>query len=74
MTPLPLPMRPADDLRLALEAAVHAAGCSAAFIVAGIGSIGTTRLRFASADNALAIDDVESVAMSGTVARKADDR
>ena len=40
----PLRLIPGDDLRRALEEAVHARGLSAAFVVAGIGSLRQTRL------------------------------
>ena len=51
MTPLALRLVPGDDLRRALEAAVADAGCEAAFVLSGIGSLGTTLLRFANADD-----------------------
>ena len=68
MTSLPVRLHPGDDLRRALEAQVTAAGCGAAFVVAGIGSLGTTRIRFAGADEAVTIDgDLEILTMSGSI-------
>lgn len=69
MTPLPIRLHPGDDLRRALEDTVHAHGSTAAFVVAGIGSLATTRLRFAGAADPIAIDgDVEILTLSGTIA------
>ena len=66
---LPLRLMPGDDLRGALEAAVAAHGCSAAFVLSGIGSLAATQLRLAGAEQACAIDgDVEILTLSGSVA------
>ena len=68
MKTLPLRLHPGDDLRRALESAVAAQGCSAAFVLAGIGSLNPTQLRLAGAAEAQAIDgDVEVLTMSGSV-------
>jgi predicted DNA-binding protein with PD1-like motif len=69
MKPLPLRLGPGDDLRGALEAAVAAQGCGAAFVVAGIGSLSTTCLRFAGAEQASVLGgDVEILTLSGSIA------
>jgi predicted DNA-binding protein with PD1-like motif len=69
MTPLPIRLRPGDDLRRALEATVRAHGSAAAFVVAGIGSLSTTRLRLAGADDpATVAGDIEILTLSGTIA------
>ena len=69
MTPIALRLIPGDDLRAALEAALAAHGGTAAFVLAGIGSLSATRLRLAGADQPLAIDgDVEILTLSGSLA------
>ena len=66
---LPVRLHPGDDLRRALEARVQATGSEAAFVVGGIGSLGTTSIRLAGADDAVAIDgDVEILTLSGSIA------
>jgi len=68
MTPLPLRLVPGDDLRRALEAAVAARGCRAAFVVSGIGSLSAARLRLAGRAQAEALDgDLEILTLAGTV-------
>ena len=52
MDALPIRLRPGDDLRRALEATVASTGCSAGFVLAGVGSLTEARLRFAGADEA----------------------
>lgn len=65
----PLRLTPGDDLRRALEQAVLARGWSAAFVLAGIGSLRPTQLRLAGAPAALEIKgDVELLTLSGTIA------
>lgn len=70
MKTLPLRLTPGQDLRRALEAAVAAAGCSAAFVIAGIGSLGEVVIRWAGRDGAEPPlrGSFEIVALSGTVA------
>ena len=64
----PLRLHPGDDLRRALEVAVAARGASAAFVMAGIGSLRQACVRLAGAGTALRIDaDVELLSLSGTV-------
>jgi uncharacterized protein len=65
----PLRLHPGDDLRRSLEQAVAARGLQAAFVVAGIGSLGPARLRLAGAAEALQLDgDLELLSLSGSVA------
>jgi uncharacterized protein len=65
---LPLRLAPGSDLRRALESAVAAADCAAAFVVAGVGSLAVTRLRLAGAADPIGIDgDVEILTLSGSV-------
>ena len=66
---LPVRLLPGDDLRAALSAAVAAAGAQAAFVVAGIGSLGPAVLRLAGAEQVRVIDgDVEILTLAGTLA------
>jgi len=66
----PLRLRPGEDLRRSLEAAVAARGCAAAFVLSGIGSLGRSRIRFAGADEAVAgEEDLEIVSLAGTIAK-----
>ena len=67
--PWPVRLHPGDDLRRALEAAVAAQGCTAAFVIAGIGSLKPTVLRLAGAQDHRVLDgDVELLSLSGTIA------
>jgi predicted DNA-binding protein with PD1-like motif len=66
---LPLRLLPGDDLRGALEAALATRGGSAAFVLAGIGSLAATRLRLAGAEAPCTLDgDVEILTLSGSLA------
>lgn len=66
---VPLRLQPGDDLRRALEAAIAARGCAAAFVVAGIGSLRPAVLRPAGAQQALTHEgDHEILTLSGSVA------
>ena len=68
MKTLPLRLDPGDDLRAALDAALAAQGGTAAFVVAGIGSLREARLRFAGRDASHhAIGDLEILTLSGTL-------
>jgi predicted DNA-binding protein with PD1-like motif len=68
MKHLPLRLRPGEDLRRVLEDVVANEGCDAAFVLSGIGSLATTRLRFAGADDTLQIDgDVEILTLAGSI-------
>jgi predicted DNA-binding protein with PD1-like motif len=71
MMTLPIRLSPGQDLRKAIELAVSAQGCEAAFVLSGIGSLAPAFIRFAGADQVQRIDgDVELLAMSGTVSRQ----
>ena len=66
---LPLRLQPGVDLRRALEAAVANQGCEAGFVVSGIGSLGTARLRLAAAAQMLELDGaLEVLTLAGSVA------
>lgn len=65
----PVRLRPGEDLRTALQAVVAARGASAAFVLAGIGSLRPACVRLAGAEAALCLDgDVELLSLSGTIA------
>jgi predicted DNA-binding protein with PD1-like motif len=67
MKTLPLRLKPGDDLRAALDAALAAHGGVAAFVVAGIGSLREARLRFAGRDAPDHLSgDLEILTLSGT--------
>lgn len=69
ITPFPMRLGPGDDLRAALEAAVAAQGCGAAFVLAGIGSLSATCIRLAGAEQPTALaGDVEILTLSGSIA------
>ncbi|MDN3919933.1 PPC domain-containing DNA-binding protein [Roseateles violae] len=66
---LPLRLRPGDELRPAIEAAVYASGHGAAFVVSGIGSLDRLRLRLAGAETLLNRDaDFEMLSLAGSIA------
>ena len=68
MKTLPLRLAPGDDLREALSAALAAHGAQAAFVVCGIGSLGTAALRFAGrAEPERVVGDLEILTLSGTL-------
>lgn len=68
MDALPVRLKPGDDLRRALEAAVAGSGCGAGFVLSGIGSLTEARLRFASAHQARLLDaDLEILTLAGSV-------
>ncbi|MBC8008422.1 MAG: DNA-binding protein [Prolixibacteraceae bacterium] len=65
----PLRLRPGQDLRAALEAALteHAAG--AAFVLQGIGSLSVAQLRLAGAERPTELrGDLEILTLAGTLA------
>jgi len=69
MDTLPIRLHPGQDLRSALEAAVGAAGCRAAFVLSGIGSLSEARLRLAGAREVQALaGELEILSLAGTVA------
>ncbi|MBU4184304.1 MAG: DNA-binding protein [Gammaproteobacteria bacterium] len=68
MKTFPIRLIPGQDLREALEAAVRAQGCQAAFVLSGVGSLVDARIRFAGADEPLCIcGDSEILSLSGTL-------
>ena len=68
MRTLPIRLLPGQDLRRALEAAVAAAGCDAAFVGSGIGSLGEARLRFAGRDEPRRFTgDLEILTLAGSL-------
>lgn len=69
METLPLRITPGADLRGALERAVAERRCEAAFVIAGIGSLSTTRLRLAGAlEPDVFAGDVELLTLTGAIA------
>jgi predicted DNA-binding protein with PD1-like motif len=69
MNMLPLRLTPGDDLRRALEAAVTAQGCTAAFVLSGIGSLAETRVRLAGTSETQTISgNLEIISLVGTIA------
>ena len=72
MKPHPIRLAPGDDLRRALESAVAASDCSAAFVLSGIGSLGPTKLRLAGAADPIdVVGDVEILTLAGSIAADA---
>lgn len=66
---LALRLRPGADLRQALEAELAQRGLTAAFVLAGIGSLSQARLRLAGAAEALVLaGDLEILTLSGSLA------
>ena len=64
-----LRLTPGQDLRRALECAVYAEGCSAAFVLSGIGSLERAHLRRAGADDAEALHGpLEVLTLAGSIA------
>lgn len=69
---LPIRLRPGQDLRRALEAAVAERGCAAACVLSGIGSLSPTLLRLAGANEMRTIaGDAELLTLAGTIAPQA---
>ena len=70
---LPIRLIPGQDLRAALEAAVQAQNCHAAFVLSGIGSLSTAGIRLAGANQPTRLTgEMEILSLSGTVAVDAD--
>jgi predicted DNA-binding protein with PD1-like motif len=66
---LPVRLQPGDDLRAALEQAVRAQGCSAAFVVSGIGSLAGANIRLAGEELVLNLDgELEILTLAGSIA------
>jgi predicted DNA-binding protein with PD1-like motif len=69
MRPLPLRLRPGQDLRAALESVLAEQGSAAAFVLQGIGSLGTLNVRFAGLPAATTIQgSLEILTLAGTLA------
>jgi hypothetical protein len=69
METLPLRLSPESDLRGALEGAVAARKCRAAFLIAGVGSLRHARLRLAGAVEPDDLDgNLEILTLTGTIA------
>jgi predicted DNA-binding protein with PD1-like motif len=69
MQTLPMRLLPGQDLRKALEAEVTRHGCTAAFVLSGIGSLDPASLRLAGAEVPQVLaGDFEIVALAGTIA------
>jgi predicted DNA-binding protein with PD1-like motif len=69
----PIRLTPGQDLRAALEAAVLAQNCRAAFVLSGIGSLSTANIRLAGADQStLLTQSMEILTLSGTLAARDD--
>jgi predicted DNA-binding protein with PD1-like motif len=67
MHALPLRLLPGQDLRLTIEAALGQH--SAAFVVAGIGSLSVAQLRYAGIDHATELrGDLEILTIAGSIA------
>ncbi len=67
VTHLPLRLMPGDDLRSVIEAAINHSG-SAAFVIAGIGSLSEASIRMAAKDQAdLIKTDMEILTLGGSV-------
>ncbi len=70
MKTLPLRLSPGDDLRVALQAAIAAHGCEAAFVVSGIGSLRAACIRYAGRDAPRhVVGDLEILTLAGTIGR-----
>ena len=73
MKTLPVRLTPGQDLRVALEAAVQAQNCNAAFVLSGIGSLSTAGIRLAGANQPTRLTgEMEILSLSGTLAVDAD--
>lgn len=68
MQTLPIRLKPGEDIRAAIEAAVRGADCRAAFVIAGIGSLSTAGLRFAGAEQPRRFSgDMEMLSLAGSI-------
>jgi len=69
MLTLPLRLRPGDDLRGAVVAALLASGQQAGFVLQGIGSLSVAQLRYAGQPQATALrGDLEILTLAGSIA------
>jgi predicted DNA-binding protein with PD1-like motif len=70
VTPRPLRLAPGEDLRSALEALLRGDKLTAAFVVAGIGSLSRAAIRFAGRARAdIREGNFEIVSLSGSLSR-----
>ena len=70
MDSLVLRLKPGEDLRGAIEAAVAGETASAAFVLSGIGSLSRAALRLAGAPKPTLIEgDLELLTLAGSVSR-----
>ena len=68
MRPLPLRLRPRQDLRSALDALALDQQLGAAFVVQGIGSLSVARIRFAGRSEATELrGDLEILTLAGSL-------
>lgn len=68
METLPMRLTPGSDLRRALEAVLQTHRCRAAFVLAGIGSLGEARLRLGGADEPLVLKgSLEILTLAGSL-------
>ena len=68
MEAVPLRLRPAADLRVALEAALAEHSQSAGVVISGIGSLSSARVRLAGASEPKQfLGDLEILTLAGTV-------
>jgi predicted DNA-binding protein with PD1-like motif len=68
MRPLPIRLRPQQDLRSALASVLAEHQVGAAFVVQGIGSLSTARIRFAGMNEATELHgDLEILTLAGSL-------
>lgn len=68
MRPLPVRLHPQQDLRSALQSVLAEHQVSAAFVVQGIGSLSTARIRFAGMNEATELQgDLEILTLAGSL-------
>jgi predicted DNA-binding protein with PD1-like motif len=68
MQPLPIRLRPKQDLRVALESTLSEHKASAAFVLQGIGSLSAAWIRFAGMSHATELrGDLEILTLSGSL-------
>jgi len=68
VTPLPVRLRPGDDLRERLEALVRDRQVAAAFVISGIGSLARAAIRYAGAQRPEVRDgEFEIIALAGSL-------
>ena len=69
MLTLPLRLRPGDDVRGAVVAALLASGQQAGFVLQGIGSLSVAQLRYAGQPQATPLrGDLEILTLAGSIA------